>query len=199
MAKTASSEKGVEFSQNFEEIWVQTEWMAGLVKAQFHDKRIFKKPFLPQFPPPVDIEKKYDLITVSSLSPHKNFKTFLCALVLLDQKVARPISVLAVLDSNLNSKEVVRPKLTNIKLDVYTKMSREELFRSYQQSKIAIVTSSLESFCLPIYEAVHFNLKVLSLDTPFARECESVRFFYKSNTDVDLSMAINNIVNLKLS
>jgi glycosyltransferase involved in cell wall biosynthesis len=174
------------FIRNTTEVWVQSEWMARGVRALTTSQIVLKKPFLPTFPNPKNLPKIFDFISISSLSKHKNFDVFISALKLLDPHLNNKIRVLAILDFN-GPPQNFDLNLKNIDFLVKTLTSRDELFDLIQQSQTAVFTSSLESFGLPIYEALHFGLKVIALNRPFLEDVKGGLLLYNSNSASDLS------------
>lgn len=160
------------FRGNFQEIWVQNSWMFDLTKKNFPEKQIRKKPFLPALPAPKKLVKLYDFISVTSLSEHKNFKFLLQAFGLLDQKLSRSINVLIVLDGSSKTLFEPIPYFKNIVLEIKVRPTREEIFHFYQSSITSIVTSSFESYCLPLYEALHFQISVICPTQGYAKEVQ---------------------------
>src|SRR5690606_27322443 len=88
--------------------------------------------FVTQMPQRQDIGKIYNLTTISSLSSHKNFGTFIEALKIMDTQLSRKITVIAVLDSIFESKNSAIPSFKNINITVKSRVSRQELFVIYQ-------------------------------------------------------------------
>jgi glycosyltransferase involved in cell wall biosynthesis len=176
--------------KNINEVWVQTKWMQELVRSQFPSVKVAVKPFCPTLPKIEQVEKLFDFISVTSFSRHKNLPTLMNALTLLDEQLSTPVNFLLVLDgeNRLSPTQVFGFK--NINLNVETKVTRDQLAKLYAQTKTCIVTSSLESFCLPLYEAAFYKLNILAYDTPFARECEGVTAFYKTNSPAGLAAAL---------
>lgn len=185
------------FRKNFDQVWVQSEWMVNLTHANFPEKVIVKKPFLPRLPAPQDLPKVFDLLTVSSLSKHKNFDIFLQALVLLDRSCDRKLSVLVVLDSKLDTSQMNIPILKNIKITIKSRVSREELFDYYQKSKLAVITSSFESFCLPLHEALHFSLQVICLQASYLEDVHSKVVFYRENKPEVLFNTLRRVLTVR--
>lgn len=175
------------FSKNYQKIWVQSDWMVQLAKNNFPEKEIYKKPFIPALPEPTQVEKIYDFISVTSLSSHKNLRLLLQAFELLDLKVTSQVRALIVLDNSVNITEVRLPKLKHIHLTLRSKLSRQDLFLEYQRSKIAVITSLLESFCLPIFEALHFGLKVICPAVGYTLELKNETLQYNVDSAKDLS------------
>jgi glycosyltransferase involved in cell wall biosynthesis len=176
------------FIHNIDAIWVQTSWMAQLTQETFPGKVVSLKPFLPQLPAPdSQIEKIYDFISVTSLSPHKNFQTLIEALKLLDLKIKTRLRVALVLDSETPEQKI---QFQNIDLLIINRLSREELFKLYQQSRVAVVTSSFESFCLPLHEALHFQTRLLCLNAPYIQDVRTQVPVYEENSPVSLYNAL---------
>lgn len=170
------------FVKNVSEVWVQSDWMISKVKELSEKIVVIKKPFLPTMPKPHTFEKVYDFITVSSFSKHKKFNLFMDALNLLDIQLKKPIRVLAILDSknSVLSKELVYFK--NINFESINSPRRDEIFNFYEKSSTAVVTSAFESFCLPVYEALHFGLKVIGPREPYLKNVSENLRFYENHT-----------------
>ncbi|MBC7428158.1 MAG: glycosyltransferase [Bacteriovorax sp.] len=176
------------FINHVDQIWVQTEWMKNSL-TKFH-KPVFLKPFLPFFPEAKPkVEKKYDFITISGNAKHKQLNELLIewdkfpivgpSLLVVTEKPNKKI---------LNT--IVNLKNNNIKI-VYN-VSRETIFELYQEAKVLIVTSQIESFCLPIYEAKNYKLKVLAPKKAFAQEAPVDRYISTPNAP-DFGSVILNV------
>jgi glycosyltransferase involved in cell wall biosynthesis len=61
------------------------------------------------------------------------------------------------------------PKFEKISMSLKFGLDRKQVLEAYQISKVAIVTSLHESFCLPLHEALHFNLPVICINKPYAQ------------------------------
>lgn len=151
------------FWKNLNTVWVQTNWMQEELGKQ--KIPIVVKPIIPIFS---QIEnnnasKVYDFVSVSGSVSHKRLANLLKAWALMPDPAP---SLLVITDkkesyfANLEKKNVI------FKINV----SRDEVLRSYAESKCLILTSRLESFCLPIYEAIHFGLKLIVPDEKYAKE-----------------------------
>lgn len=169
------------FLKNIDEVWVQTNWMIKLFKSLFPGIEIFLKPFSPILQPIPRQQPQYDFISVTSLSGHKNLDTFLKALKILDKSFKRKISVMLVLDSKFVPAEMARLQFTNITISIKNSVTRHELGQLYACSQASVITSSYESFCLPLYESAFYGTPVIALDTPFARESGAVTTYYALN------------------
>lgn len=170
------------FIKNTDQIWVQTKWMANMVKKMTTHQIIEIKPFTPLLPmPQVGPIKTYDFLNVTSLSKHKNLNFFLDSLVELDTKLEMNISILVVLDNDRHD-ALKLPKFEKISLSLKFGLDRQQVLEAYQISKVAVVTSLYESFCLPLHEALHFNLPVICIDRPYA-QIESDRISLYSDTE----------------
>lgn len=158
------------FIKNADEIWVQTNWMKrNLLKTK---KPIFIRPFLPDFPKvDLSIVKRYDFITVSGNAKHK----MLFELLVEWEKMPIDGPNLLIVTETPNSKiSNLINSTKNKKIHFAFNASREDIFNYYQQSKILIATSRVESFCLPIYEALHFKLPIIATKSEFSMEIPQV-------------------------
>lgn len=185
------------FRHNIDQVWVQTKWMAEITLKLFSKNCIHVKPFLPTLPTPnfrTSDEKLYDLIAVTGKAKHKNLDILLAAIKIVDEKIEKHVSVLIVLDSK-------DPLTTgffsykNISLKIMNNLKRQELFDAYEKSRVALITSSLESFCLPLYEAIHFRLKLVAIRRPYSSEVSAPNIiYYDDNTPQSLARAILNVL-----
>jgi len=167
------------FSKNIDEIWVQTKWMQSITEIDFPKASILLKPFLPQFPAVPPKPKVYDFISVTSESNHKNIRGILEALTVLDKKLNKKIKVCFVLSDGRckNVARFIQSNPKNIVVEIKTKITRNDLFDLYTQSKTALISSEFESFCLPLYEAHHYGLNIIVNDRPVFRESPLVNCF----------------------
>lgn len=184
------------FLRNVDEVWVQIEWMRELTLKQFPNKKVILRPFVPTLPPLPPRAKRFDFISVNAPSKHKNLSTLLDALVLLDQELEQDIEFLLVLEGPpLSNVEELRSRLHRIRLITEYQLDRQALFERYAESRVSVVTSSLESFCLPLFESSFFGLPVIALDTPFARESRVVTDFYFENKASALCQSLKKSLN----
>lgn len=158
------------FLKNVDEIWVQTRWMR---TNFFHTQTpILVKPFLPNFPPVnFRIEKKFDFITVSGNARHKMLNELL---FLWDKMPADGPNLLVVTEKPSLHISKIMKNLKNKNIHFVFDIPHDEVFIYYQQSYYLIVSSKVESFCLPIYEALHFGLKVIAIKSEFSLELTDV-------------------------
>lgn len=177
------------FYRNVSEIWVQSQWMVTEVKKMSANIKVEKKPIIPHLPILSNLPKAYDFITVSSLSKHKRFDFFLEALRLLDLNLKKPICVLAVLDSK-DTVDIASIGLRNIRLEIRNTITREELYQNYARSRISVITSTLESFCLPVYESIHFGLKVLAPDRAYILDVKNEVIIFEDNLASNLATSM---------
>lgn len=154
------------FWKNIDEVWVQTEWMKNALSKS--GKPVNIKPFLPTLPEATQTKKKYDFITISGTSKHKRLTELLSAWDLFSDRSAP--SLLVVTDGTNEKYDKIFQHLESKNVSVKIGASREEIFNYYQVSKALLVTSKLESFCLPIYEAAHFKLKIFGVNEPYSRD-----------------------------
>ena len=162
------------FWRNIDEVWVQTNWMKEILSKQ--KTSVLVKPFLPLFPSlNSSIQKKYDFITISGVASHKRLSSLLSAWNLLED--GNSPSLLVVTDGLTEELKESLRKLSSKNVTLILNASREEIFTHYQESHSLIITSKIESFCLPIYEAAHFKLKIFAPSEPYAEDSQLVDVF----------------------
>lgn len=185
------------FRRNIDEIWVQTDWMVELCKANFPSVKTTKRAFLPKLPVlDPQIPKEYDFICVASESKHKNIEALVRVMESVDTRSRylgdNKVHFLLVLPTFENGKlrTFLESSHQNIKLSLIVSPTREQLFKLYQQSRNIIVPSEYESFCLPLYEAHHFGVGILAHDRPFFREASFINEFVNMHDPQSASDAI---------
>ncbi len=175
------------FLKNISEVWVQSDWMVEKVKEMDKDLNVKKKPFLPTLPLPQQKEKIFDFISVASLDKHKKVEDFLTALKILDKHLSKKINIALVLNGDAKLISETKKYLKNIFLKVMTQVDRKRLFDLMESSRISVVTSHYESFCLPVFESLHFGLKVLGPKMPYLENISSNIEFYNPNSPQHLA------------
>lgn len=166
------------FKKNLNEIWVQTLWMKNTLE-QKTSLTIKIKPIVLDLPSPVIRTKKYDYIAVTGSTPHKR----LYELLLAWESMPNPPSLLVITDrpSDKIKAQIEKVKNVNFIFDA----TRSDIYKYYEESKCLLITSKIESYCLPIYEALHFGLRVIAPDEGYTLEVinkiETIKDFSVSN------------------
>lgn len=155
------------FKKNINEVWVQTPWMSSKIPKSI---LCFVRPILPQLPNLKSKEtKNIKFLCVTGTNYHKNLVPFLK--ILLSKKI-EDISLYIVIDNLLNNSNLLKTLDQCQKVwpsfRFVTSLERAELFELYQRAHYLVNTSDIESFCLPIYEALNFRLQVISLKRGFS-------------------------------
>ena len=145
------------FWSNINEVWVQTSWMKNELQ-KISNIPVILRPILLNLPVKKPNVKKYDFLTVSGFASHKRLIELLKAWSL----VKSGPSLLVITDTPSQKKivEIEKLKLNNVTFRYG--VTREDIFNHYEESQCLIITSKIESYCLPIYEALHFGLKVIA-------------------------------------
>ena len=144
------------FSKNADEFIVQTNWMKESLQ-KFCKIKIITYPLIPKLPELPHLKtktRKFDILAITGAEEHKN----LDLLISLLESYNKIIKVFIICPKEI--------KITNKKIELiqHKNLPREELYKTYQNSKYLITLSSFESFCLPIYEAYHFGTKNIVLN-----------------------------------
>ncbi len=169
------------FSKNIDQVWVQTKWMLKNLPPNLKSKAKLQV-ILPTLPVPEPMLKKYLFISVTGFEKHKNLSVLLQALKKIDLQNHR----VAIVTST------PIPKADPNNIDFFSHVSRSELFKLYQQSKCLIMTSEIESFCLPLHEAKHFGLDIIATDLEFTHEAVSTPYLISGMNMNNLKKTILN-------
>ncbi|MDH4467721.1 MAG: glycosyltransferase [Bacteriovoracaceae bacterium] len=163
------------FIHNATEIWVQTKWMKNVLEENII-KPVLLKPIIPlikykniPLTESGELKKSIDFISITGAYRHKNLIQLLEAILesnIVDKKF---VIVTDFVNCKINNmaKEI---RKRNIQLDLRIHVERNEIYKLLSHSKCMIITSSIESFCLPLHESMHFNLDLIAPHLPFILE-----------------------------
>ena len=153
------------FMSNVNEFWVQTAWMKDILEEKTAVS-IKIKPIILDLPTPTKRQKKYNYITVSGSTPHKRLYELLKAWELIDN----PPKLLVIMDQPSSKIKAQIERVQNRNITFVINAKREDIYTYYEESKILLITSKIESYCLPIYEALHFGLRVIAPNEGYTHE-----------------------------
>jgi glycosyltransferase involved in cell wall biosynthesis len=183
------------FKKNIDEIWVQSRWMYNNCYPHIPCKIM---PFLPylEYVDSSKLNRDIDYLMVTSLDGHKNLNYFLEKL--LELKSLDKLSFCLVVSIDLSKSSRTR-ELINIcrerwpEFIHFNEISRTELINVYKRSRCLINSSDVESFCLPIHEALKLGCKVWCLNREFSLEIPEVK------RHKDIKSLVESIGQLSLS
>lgn len=157
------------FIRNADEVWVQTSWMKNSLPEKLKTKALIK-PIFPTMPViSAPVQKSIDFISITGTIKYKNLIPLLEGI--LDSGVTnKKFVIISDYSSNKIESLLSEIKNNNIDLEFLTNLSREEVFNKLSQSKCLIITSTLESFCLPLHEAMYFKLDLIAGNYQFITE-----------------------------
>lgn len=151
------------FARHADRILVQTRWMRDRLPPGLQGKAEIRV-ILPRLPDRRrDATREYLFLAVTGNERHKRLDLLLDALRRVDLKGHRVAIV--------SSGRCAYP-LTGLEasVDLHQGLSREQVLDLYQKSRCLVMTSEIESFCLPLYEARHFGLDVIAPGCGFVLE-----------------------------
>lgn len=97
---------------------------------------------------------------------------------------------------NLYAKFIYYLTKGNSYIELIGRKSKDEMNFIYKNSNCLIFTSKLETWGLPLTEAINYNLPIICLDMPYARETtknySNIRFI--KNNHEELQTAINDLL-----
>ena len=184
------------FLRNLDEIFIQTTWMKEKVE-QIFTKPIWIHPIPPEFPEIKNLEplKIYDFIAVTGAIPYKNLN-FLLQCWESNPELKRYNLVLVVDElSHLQQQKIEHLLALKFNVIVRQNISHDEVYSLYEQSKTLIVTSSIESYCLPLYEAQFFGLKIIAPQLPYVQDVEENILFFENLDQESFQLTIQQSLN----
>lgn len=182
------------FIKNADEIWVQIQWMKDSLPIKLRDKTKLK-PFLPTFPPRLSGELKiYEFVAVTGSLRHKNLIHLLKGIKLAGIKNKKFLIITEELSSEMQAL-VQEIQESLIDLEVKINVPRNEVLKRISQSKCMIITSQLESFCLPLHEAIHYGLDIIAGNFPFISEYVKDYYIIDVNSEASIADSLCSATN----
>ena len=182
---------------------VQTETMAKLLNKTLN-RVADVVPFIDLTPMSTNknigsqIEKLFDFLYVASGEPHKNHKQLLLAWIDLAKLNHFPRLCLTIDKQHF-------PKLCewidvcvsqhNLKVEIVSNLSQEKIQILYKKSKALIYPSKLESFGLPLIEAVSMGLPVLASDLSYVYDVINPSMVFDPNSSESIALSVMNFSN----
>ncbi|MFG1592807.1 glycosyltransferase [Halobacteriovorax sp. CON-3] len=172
------------FIKNVDQIIVQIEWMKENLK-NYVNKDIQVKKILPVLPQSSSNEftGTYDIIILTNNEEHKNYKIIKSALNKLD--INLKICLISDTPPNINNRLIT--------VHYYNNLNRNDIFKLYWSSSAILLTSSFESFCLPLYEAQHFKLKTIAPIAGYTKNLK-IDYLFPSITEQDIITIIKKFM-----
>lgn len=119
-------------------------------------------------------KKVYDFIYVATDEPYKNHMNLVKAMHLVAVNGYQlKFALVFGGECSQNLKESIdnfNKKYIDSKIDIFHKCSRYELFEKYKSTRALVFPSLIESFGLPLIEAVSHNMDVLASDLSFVSD-----------------------------
>ncbi|MBQ7676331.1 MAG: glycosyltransferase, partial [Campylobacter sp.] len=118
----------------------------------------------PMFEIPLNlgVQKENLILSAGRLIPHKDFKTFLKALNLVDIELLKNWKIVIAGDGTERENLQNLAKSLNLNVDFVGFVSNLHDF--YQKAKILVVTSTQEGFCNILMEGIYFDIARISTD-----------------------------------
>lgn len=171
------------FARNADRILVQTRWMRDRLPRGLQAKADIRV-ILPRLPQPrADATKEYLFLAVTGNERHKRLDLLLEALRRVDLGGCR----VAVVSSGPCAHSLAGLQEN---VDFLRGLSRERVLELYEKSRCLVVTSEIESFCLPLYEARHFGLDVIAPGCGFVLEAVRPQITVGEMTAENLAAAL---------
>jgi glycosyltransferase involved in cell wall biosynthesis len=144
-------------------------------------------------------QKCFDFIYVADGVPHKNHVTLLDAWVILAKEGIKPslVLTLGIRDQILVDAIEKVKKSHNLQIHNVGAVSRERVFNLYRMSRALIFPSKIESFGIPLVEAVKFGLPIIASELDYVRDvCIPIETF-DPDSPVSIARAIKRFLNIE--
>ena len=138
-------------------------------------------------------KKQYDFLYVASGESHKNHRQLILAWVVLAKKNQSPHLCLTLDERRfpqLCSWISSRVKTQGLQVTMTGNLSQSSVLNLYGQARALIYPSLLESFGLPILEAVAVGLPILAADTDYVRDVVHPTAVFNPNSSLSIAQAV---------
>lgn len=183
------------FSGNVDVVGCQTSAIKEDLKRSGIDATIL--PFFEVLMPKKAVAK-YDFCYVSTVSPHKNHRNLFEAVKILAQKSDFTIALtVRQLEQNMeliNSISDINNTLGKEVIINLGRLNREEVMDLYSQSRAIVFPSLMETFGLPLIEAIQCNLIILASDKPFTHAVINNAIVFDPGDPVSIANEMQNFL-----
>ena len=189
----------IRFYNQKDYIWiVQTPLMKKLLKnaLRIDHSHIHEYPFFK-----IDLDKsilkksRNSFVYISSDVTHKNHKRLLNAFI----KAAKITDKNIELNLSINKSKFIKYNFPgNLKLKFHGTLSKDSVKELYKTNEFAIYPSLVESFGLPLIEAVNYDCKLIASDLPYVHSVVKPSFVFKPHSTKSISEAILESVSTNL-
>lgn len=142
--------------------------------------------------------KKIDntFLYVCSSSAHKNIKRLIEAFNTIKNINSKTLNLdLTISDENYFKKVVLaNNKNKNLILNNYPNIDESSLCKLYQKSEFLIYPSLIESFGLPLVEAVQFNCKIIASNLPYVNELVNPSEVFDPFSVLTIAKSIDTVI-----
>jgi len=141
-------------------------------------------------------KKIYDFIYPANLMPHKNHNNLFEAFIILSKKGIRPSLALTLNTDELKS---VKYNLLKKKINLYNlyNINRKIFLNNFSKCKYLIYPSLNENIGLPLVEAHHLGLGIISSKRDFAKQYDFIDYFFNPLSPKDIASSVVRILNNK--
>lgn len=197
-------------SRNYDNVFVQQQWMANVVSYRYKLNNVkVAKPTIPHRANGIDrkVEAKNSRITrfIYPALPRfaKNHSVIIDAVQRINKLTTREFEVIFTLDGleNEYSKNIFSRCKSINEIKFVGVLDKSNMSSLYENSDVLIFPSLLETWGLPISEAMEMGLILFLSDLPYAHEVASGysrSYFFKPTDSTQLADLMINYLNFKL-
>jgi glycosyltransferase involved in cell wall biosynthesis len=139
--------------------------------------------------------KQYDYLYIASGEPHKNHRCLIEAWVIMAKKGKFPslcLTLQAEKSPDLCLWIEIQCQQYGLKIEMVEELSFQEIQDLYCNSKVLIYPSTLESFGLPLLEAVYQGLSVIASDLSYVHDVIKPNATFNPESSESIANAVMN-------
>ena len=143
--------------------------------------------------------KENSFLYVAGFGKHKNHKRLIVAFNQAANKSKAPITLKLTLPNDAFSSLTRHLTNTspNLKLINLGELTKDQVLKSYQETRFLIYPSLKESFGLPLIEAAQLGVIVIASKLPFVSQVIKPSFSFNPYSEIDIAKVVLKAVNLK--
>jgi len=138
------------------------------------------------------VEKKYDFAYIADGSAHKNHHTLFSAWHLLAEKGYYPTLLVTLSDDNTQLIQSIAQLNSDYGCNIINVgyVTKDIIQKLYQQTKVLIYPSLVESFGMPLIEASQYGLAIVAAELDYVRDVVTPDETFNPHSSVSISLSV---------
>ena len=175
----------------------QTKSVTKILKNRYNYYSVKELPFYKPLIIESGVTKEYDFCYISNVYPHKNHTKLLDALEILSNENISLSIVLTIDKKNVDILKRIEKINSKGFVSLYNigHVNMDVVIKTYAKSKCLVYPSIIESFGLPLIEAVEAGIDVIASDLPYVFEVIKPSLTFDPNNPKDIAQKMNMYLN----